>query len=281
LLRPAFAVMGRSGKYRLGVDGTENVPRSGPLIVVSNHQFSTDVIIIALALKPALTHSHMRPWAKRAIGEGKEGFLGKLMWNLFGVIPVDREEGNAEEVIRTSLECLKRREIVHVFPEGTRCGRKELGWLRYGVANLARAAPAPILPVGLYHRDSDGGVQVNIGKPFFMPPRKTVLERLEELESRAEEKVSHQIEALRQWSASIDRDRKGMRMIARIIRIIADFVDRQDIDFNRFCRMAEEEDNEFIRDRVYELLPPDWARLEAPDKVKAAFSALPVSGIEG
>ncbi len=72
-----------------------------------------------------------------------------------------------------------------------------------------------------------------------------------------------------------------MRMIARIIRIIADFVDRQDIDFNRFCRMAEEEDNEFIRDRVYELLPSDWVKLEAPAKVKAAFSALPVPGIEG
>ncbi len=114
-----------------------------------------------------------------------------------------------------------------------------------------------------------------------MPPRKAMLERLEELENRAEEEMSHQIESLRQWSESIDRDRKGMRLIARIIRIIADFVDRQDIDFNRFCRMAEEEDNEFIRDRVYELLPSDWVKLEAPAKPKAAFSALPVPGIEG
>lgn len=278
LLRPVFAVMGRSSKYRLGVEGRENVPRSGPFIVVSNHQFSADVIAIALALKPALTHSHMRPWAKRAIGEGKEGFLGKFLWNLFGVIPVDREEGNAEEVIRMSLECLKRREIVHVFPEGTRCGKKELGWFRYGVANLARAAPAPILPVGLYYRDTDGGVQIRIGKPFFMPPRKTVLEKLEELESRAGERMSHQVEALRQWSSSIDRDRKGMRLIARIIRIIADFVDRQDIDFQHFCRMAEEEDNEFIRERVYELLPSDWVKLEAPVREKAAAAASPVFG---
>lgn len=264
LLRPLFAALGRGRAYRLKVEGAANVPRSGPLIVVSNHQFSADVIAVALALKPALTHSHMWPWAKRAIGEGREGFLGKLLWRFFGVIPVDREEGNAEEVIRASLDHLKRRGIVHVFPEGTRCGRKELGWFRYGAANLARAAPAPILPVGLYHRDSDGGVQVRIGKPFFMPPRKAALKRLGELESRAEERVSHQVESLRQWSASLDHDRKGMRLIARIIRLIVDFVDRQDLDFRHFCRMAEEGDNEFIRDRVYELLPPDWVKLGPP-----------------
>ena len=265
-MRPFFAALARGKKYRLQYDGEQNVPRSGPLIVVSNHQFSADVLAIALALRPALTHSHMKPWAKRAIGEGKEGLLGQVLWNFFGVIPVDREEGNAEEVIRTSLECLKKREIVHVFPEGTRCKEKELGWFRYGVANLARAAPAPILPVGVYFRDNDGGVQVSVGKPFFMPPRKSMLEKLDKLESRAEETMITQIDALRNWSENIDRDRKGMRLIGRIIKIIVDFVARQDVNFDHFCRMAETEDNEFIRDRVYELLPADWVKLEAPSR---------------
>lgn len=269
-MRPFIAALARGKKYRLGYTGVENVPRSGPLIVVSNHQFSTDVLAVGLALKPALTHSHMRPWAKRAIGEGKEGLLGKVFWNFFGVIPVDREEGNAEEVIRMSLDCLKKREIVHVFPEGTRSGEKELGWFRYGVANLARAAPAPILPVGVFFRDTDHGVQINVGKPFFMPPRKAVLEKLDKLESRAEETMVTQIDAMRQWIEETSRDRKGMRMIGRIIKVIIDFADRQDINFDHFCRMADVEDNEFIRDRVYELLPSDWVKLEAPSKLFGA-----------
>jgi len=262
--RPFFARVARSGKYRLVVTGTENVPRYGPFIVVSNHQSSIDVVAVALALKPALTHTHMWPWAKRGIEKGQEGFLGRMLWKTFGVIPVDREEGNAEEVIRRSLDCLRKGEIVLVFPEGTRSGRKQLGWFRYGVANLARAAPAPILPLAVYRREEDGGVQVNIGKPFFMPPRRALLETLESVESRAEERVSQQIDALRQWSEHVDRDRKGMRMIARIIDLIVDFVDRQEMSFDRFCRMAESEDNEFIRDRVFELLPHGWEKAAVP-----------------
>lgn len=264
LFRPFFALAARSSKYRLSVQGAENVPRYGPLIVVANHQSSIDVVAIALALKPALTRTHLWPWAKKGIEKGQEGLLGVLLWKVFGVIPVDREEGNAEEVIRLSLDRLRRGEAVLVFPEGTRSRRRELGWFQYGVANLARAAPAPILPVAVYRREEDGGVQVNIGKPFFMPPRRALLETLETAESRAEEMVSQQVEALRQWSEHVDRDRRGMRMIARIIDLIVDYVDRQGVSFDRFCRMAESEDNEFIRDRVFELLPHGWVKVEAP-----------------
>ncbi len=264
LIRPFFAWAARGRKYRLRVQGEENVPRYGPFIAVSNHQSSIDVVAIALALKPALTRTHLWPWAKRGIEKGQEGFLGVLLWKVFGVIPVDREEGNAEEVIRLSMERLRKGEAVLVFPEGTRGRRRELGWFRYGVANLARAAPAPILPLAVFRREEDGGVQVNIGRPFFMPPRRVFLEKLGTAESRAEEMVSQQVEALRQWSEHVDRDRRGMRMIARIIDLILDYVERQGVSFDRFCRMAEGEDNEFIRDRVFELLPRGWVKAELP-----------------
>jgi 1-acyl-sn-glycerol-3-phosphate acyltransferase len=261
ILRPPFALIAKTKKYKLKVEGTDNVPRYGPFIVVANHQSSTDIVAIALALKPALVRSHMWPWAKVEIQQGREGILGRLLWKIFGVIPIDRETTHPGEAIKPSLEYLRRGEIICVFPEGTRHKNKELGWFEYGVANLARAAPAPILPVGIYHREEDGGIQVNVGRPFFMPPKRARYERLEALEDRVEERVGQQIDVLKQWSAEAPRDKKGMTMIANMINMVVDRLGRQEISFDRFCRMAGSEDNEFIRDRVLELLPGGWTKV--------------------
>ncbi len=264
IFRPFFALISKTGKYKLRVSGSENVPKYGPFIVVSNHQSSADVVAIALALKPALVRSHMWPWAKVEIEKGREGLLGVLLWKIFGVIPIDREKGDVQEPIRLSMKYLRKGEIICVFPEGTRHRNKELGWFEYGVANLARATTAPILPLAVYRREEDGGIQVNIGELFFMPPKKKRYETLEALEERVEEKVIQQIDALRQWGSDVAKDKRGMKMISNMIKIITDFVSRQEIRFDLFCRMAESEDNEFIRDKVFALLPEGWSKLPYP-----------------
>ncbi len=262
IIRIPFALVARSKKYRLGVAGRENVPRYGPFIVVSNHQGSTDIVAIALALKPALLHYQMWPWAKKEIETGAEGFLGKMLWKVFGVIPIDRSGGDNSDAIRLSLKYLRRGELVFVFPEGTRSKPGEVKPFHFGVANLARAAPAPILPVAVYKRE-DGGIQVNIGKLFTLPPKRRMYEVLEELGEKAEGRFIQQVETLRQWVDTVPMDKKGMKLIARMIRIVTDFVSRQDIPFDVFFRLAEEEDNEFIRDRVMELLPAGWKKIKA------------------
>ena len=268
IFRPFFAMAARSSKYNLKVSGQENVPHSGPFIVVSNHQSSLDIIANSLALKPALTHSHMWPWAKTDIERGKEGPMGWALWKVFGVIPIDREKKDHSEAILLSLKYLRRGELVFVFPEGTRSKPKELKPFQFGVANLARAAPAPILPVAVYRRDEDGGMQVNIGKLFTLPPKKRMYEFLGDMEEKAEGRFIQQVETLRQWADAVPKDRKGMKLITRMVRIVTDFVNRQDVSFDLFFRLAEEEDNEYIRDRVFELLPSDWKKVEPDGKPK-------------
>jgi 1-acyl-sn-glycerol-3-phosphate acyltransferase len=267
-IRPFFAIGARMPKYNLQVSGQENIPRYGPFIVLSNHQSSLDILAVSLALKPALTHSHMWPWAKKEIEKGKEGPMGWALWKVFGVIPIDRESKDNTEAILLSLKYLRKGELVFVFPEGTRSKPKQLKPFHFGVANLARAAPAPILPLGVYKRDEDGGIQVNIGKLFTLPPKKRMYEVMEDLEEKAEGRFIQQVETLRQWADTVPKDKKGMKLIAKMVRIVTDFVSRQDINFDLFFRLAEDEDNEFIRDRVFELLPSDWKKVEPDGKPK-------------
>ena len=266
LLRPFFAMAANTKKYNLKVSGQENVPRYGPYIAISNHQSNLDILAVSLALKRGLVRNHMWPWAKKEIAEGKEGLMGLFLWKFFGVIPVDREKHDAKEPIDLSLKYLRRGELVFIFPEGTRSRNKELKPFQYGVANLAKAAPAPILPLGVYRRDGDGGIQVNIGRPFVLPMKKKRYEVLEVFEEKMEDRFIQQVDTLRQWADTVPKDKKGMKLIANMIKIITDFLSRQDITFDRFYRMAERDDNEFIRDRIFELLPNDWVKVESDER---------------
>jgi hypothetical protein len=49
-----------------------------------------------------------------------------------------------------------------------------------------------------------------------------------------------------------------------MIDLIISTIDRQQSDFHMLFRMARPEDNEFLRSKVMELLPPDWRPVEGP-----------------
>lgn len=263
LIKPIGLHMAYGPKYNVKSTGAENAPGHGPFIIVANHQTVVDVFAIGLEIRKTTSRTRIIPWGKVEIGKAKEGFLGWLLWNWLGTISIARgTEGEMLEAIRLSLEHLRQGKIIFVHPEGTRYSYGELGPFKYGLANLARAAPAPILPVGIWRRRDDGGIQVNVGKPFFMPPRKMRYEVLEEAEEKAEESFYRQVETLKQWSASLPQDKKGMKLIAGIIDSVVEGIYRQNLSFDRFCRQAEAEDNEFLRDKVLELLPPDFRKVE-------------------
>jgi len=267
LIKPIGLWMARKEKYNLKYEGAENAPGYGPCIVVANHQTKVDVFATGLAIRKTISRCRLVPWGKVEIGQRKEGFLGWLLWHWLGTIPINRETpGEMEEAIRKSLEHLRRGHLVFIHPEGTRFPYGELGPFKYGVANLARAAPAPILPVGVWRRRSDNGIQVRIGKPFFMPPRNSGLERLSEAEAAAEERLAHQVELLKRWGDRIPRDRKGMRMFASMVDSVVKRVSTQQVRFDHFCRLAEKEDNEFLRDRILELLPSDFRKVDTSSK---------------
>jgi 1-acyl-sn-glycerol-3-phosphate acyltransferase len=120
------------------VEGIENVPFSGPAILMINHIAFIDPIVVLHVLPRNIV-----PLAKIEVYDYP---LVGIFPRLWGVIPVRREEFD-RRAVQQVLEVLKAGEIVLVAPEGTRASQLSQG--REGVAYLASRSRAPIIPVAV------------------------------------------------------------------------------------------------------------------------------------
>ena len=125
---------------RITVNGAENIPRNGPLVIVINHIGLLDPVAV-LATFPRL----VIPMAK------KEAFdmplLGRFM-KMFGTIPVHRD-GIDVNAIKMALKVLKQGGVLLLAPEGTRSSNHKMQPAKDGVAMLAMRSNANILPIAV------------------------------------------------------------------------------------------------------------------------------------
>jgi putative phosphoserine phosphatase/1-acylglycerol-3-phosphate O-acyltransferase len=133
---------------RFDIAGTERIPSSGPVLVAANHRSYFDVV--ALALVAARLGRPVRFLAKRELFDAP--VIGQVARALGG-IPVDRGSGS-DRPLREAIRALKAGEVVIILPQGTiPRGRAffetELRG-RTGVARLAQATGAPVVPVGIW-----------------------------------------------------------------------------------------------------------------------------------
>lgn len=118
---------------RLEVEGLEALPRSGPTLIVANHDSQTDPLVVGVA---ARKRRQIRALAKRSLWD-KPG----LGWVLDGMgqIPIERAAGDAGALVN-AVEALRRGSCIGVFPEGTiSVGRNLRG--RSGIGRLALEIP--------------------------------------------------------------------------------------------------------------------------------------------
>lgn len=131
--------MGALG-YRLRYSGIHNIPKEGPVVVVSNHQSHFDPPLVG-----AGSSREMNYLARDTL----YGFapLDWLMSSL-NAVPLDREGGGLAG-IKETLRRLKRGEMVVLFPEGTRTADGRIGPFRPGFTTLAVRGRAAVLPVAI------------------------------------------------------------------------------------------------------------------------------------
>lgn len=123
------------------VYGAENVPKSGSLVVVSNHASYFDPPLLSCAVG--------RPVAYMAKEElFKIPLLGKAI-RLYGAYPVSRGTSD-RAAIRAALQSLENGWATGVFLEGSRTPDGKINEPKIGAALIAAKAQVPILPVSLW-----------------------------------------------------------------------------------------------------------------------------------
>jgi 1-acyl-sn-glycerol-3-phosphate acyltransferase len=133
--------------WRPTVTGLEHVPRSGPVILASNHLSFVDSVVIPVVAPRKVVFLAKSDYFT---GTGVRGAMQRAWFEGLGMLPVDRDDTKAAIAsLDTALEVLGRGEAFGIYPEGTRSRDGRLYRGRTGVAHLALTAGCPVVPVGL------------------------------------------------------------------------------------------------------------------------------------
>ena len=153
---------------RVTSEGMENLPRSGPLLIVINHLGDADI--------PALISS--LPFTPDALGKIELydlPILGKLM-DWYGIIWLHRGRPD-KRALRAALDGLAEGRIIAIAPEGRYSLTGSLEEGSGGAAFLAYKSGALILPIAITGTENDNvyghlkkfrraNVHVRVGKSF-------------------------------------------------------------------------------------------------------------------
>ncbi|KOV94588.1 acyl-phosphate glycerol 3-phosphate acyltransferase [Streptomyces sp. NRRL B-3648] len=137
--------------YRPVVEGRENVPHSGPVILAANHlSFIDSVVIPLVAPRPVAFLAKAEYFRKR----GVKGRMTAAAFAALGAVPVER---GTHRAAKDSLELARRilsdGKAFGIYPEGSRSRDGRLYRGRTGVAWLAFSTGAPVVPVALVGTD--------------------------------------------------------------------------------------------------------------------------------
>jgi 1-acyl-sn-glycerol-3-phosphate acyltransferase len=128
--------------WQVRVDGLEHLPRRGPAIIAANHVSFFDSVALIMAVR--------RPLSFVGKAEYLDSWKTRHLLPALGMIPVDRQSGRqALGALQAAAGVLARSGLFAIYPEGTRSRDGALAPGHTGVAHIAVASGAPIIPAGI------------------------------------------------------------------------------------------------------------------------------------
>lgn len=151
------------------IEGMENIPDTGALLLVSNHLSNADPPLISVTLK------------RNVIFMAKEELfhnpvIGYFMYG-FGAFPVRRGQLD-RKALRHAEKIISANQILAMFPEATRSKEARLQTAFPGSSLIAVRHNIPIVPVAITGTEKMAGwkwiyrrprIIIRFGKPFSLP----------------------------------------------------------------------------------------------------------------
>lgn len=150
--------------WRPRLVGAHRIPAHGAVILASNHLSLAETVMM-----PALVRRTVHFLAKAEFfrgGSPLNAAFARLL-RAINVMPVDRSGGRASSsALDAGLEVLRAGNVLGIYPEGTRSPDGRLYRGKTGMARLALATGAPIVPIAMV-----GSWEAQRGRRIF--PRRT------------------------------------------------------------------------------------------------------------
>lgn len=157
------------------VFGRENVPKTGPALLLSNHQSFLDPVLCGMGLPRELDYV-----ARNSLFRNR--YFARYISSL-NAFPIQRDQADLAAV-RTIIQRLRSGRAILLFPEATRTSDGRIRPIKGGFDLIVRKANAPAVPVvidGAFEAwprtqplPSLGRITVSYGKPVTPHQAKTL-----------------------------------------------------------------------------------------------------------
>ena len=163
----------------LEVEGAENLPEEGAVILAANHNTNFDIFPMQFSISRPIFFMGKASLFRNPVINYLFGHLGAF--------PVYRGGGDVWALFH-SRRLLDRGQVLGMFPEGTRSHGRGLGVAKTGVARLAIEKQCPIVPISLIGTDAffrelpkRNRVRAILSPPIYPEPEEDPLELTDRL----------------------------------------------------------------------------------------------------
>ena len=180
VVRPPLVFLFRT-VYRPTIEGKENIPSDGKIILAGNHTNFFDCFLVAMSTKRCVHYI-----AKAELMKG----IGKYIFPGLGIIPVDRST-SGKAAVTMAEQYLEEGKLVAIFPEGT-INRTDDVMMPFkgGAVKIASDAETDIVPFAITgkYRPFKKGIKIR-----FMSPMKVERGSLKAANKELQETVRNEI----------------------------------------------------------------------------------------